>query len=53
MKLPKRQKSEIFNMRMDPSTKKKLEELSKGKGFKNNSSAVIRYLIESAHSKRM
>ena len=52
MKLPVNTKSEIFNMRMDMDTKKKLEELASKGDFKNNSSAVIRFLIHSHHSKR-
>ena len=53
MKQSTKTKTEIFNMRIDIDTKKKLEELAKKGEFKNNSSAVIRSLIHSAYSKKV
>ena len=52
MKLPTKNKSEIFNLRLDLDTKLKLEELSKTKNYKNNCSEVIRSLILSAFTKK-
>ena len=52
MKLPsEKSKTEIFNMRIDQNTKKKLEELAKS--HKGNCSALLRDLIHSAHSKKL
>ena len=53
MKLPISEKTEIFTMRISKKNKLKLEDLSKNRKFGNNSSEVIRYLIESAHSKKL
>jgi len=52
MKTPNPEKSEVFVMRISKEMKKKLEELSKSPKFKNNSSEVVRSLIESAYSKK-
>lgn len=46
-------KSEIFNLRVDVDTKKKLNELSKSNQYKNNSSAVIRDLIHLAYNRKV
>lgn len=53
MKVTNKIKSEIFNLRIDKETKRKLIELSKTNEFKNNSSAVIRDLIHSAYNKNV
>lgn len=53
MKLPTSDKNEIFTMRISKKNKLQLEELAKKRKFGNNSSEVIRYLIESAHSKKL
>jgi predicted DNA-binding protein len=49
MKLPNQDKSEVFVMRMSKKNKQQLEELAKRSKFGNNSSEVVRYLIESAY----
>ena len=46
-------KTEIFNLRIDKDTKKKLEELAKKEEYKNNSSAVIRSLIHDAYTNKL
>jgi predicted DNA-binding protein len=52
MKLPNPDKTEVFVMRLSKKNKQQLEELSKRSKFGNNSSEVIRYLIETAYLKR-
>ena len=52
MKLPNPEKNEVFIMRISEDMKKKLEELAKAPKYNNNSSAVVRSLIESAHAKQ-
>jgi len=49
-KLPSTDRTEVFTLRISPTLKAKLENLAKGGKFGNNSSEVIRYLIE-YHSK--
>lgn len=53
MKLPKSEKTEVFVMRMTKEMKNKLNELAKANKYNNNSSEVIRSLIESAYSKKL
>ncbi len=52
MKLPTSEKTEIFTMRISKKNKLQLEDLAKKRKIGNNSSEVIRNLIESAHSKK-
>ena len=52
MKTPNPEKSEVFVMRLSKEMKKKLEELAKASKFNNNSSEVVRSLIESAHARK-
>lgn len=52
MHLQPNSKYEVFNLRMNKTTKKQLIELSKDNLFKNNRSEVIRYLIDQEHAKR-
>ena len=44
-------KTEVFNLRMNKATKKKLEELSK-EDFNNNCSELIRFLIDQEQERR-
>ena len=53
MKIPNTEKTEVFVMRISKDMKKKLEELAKSTKFNNNSSEVVRSLIESAHNKKI
>jgi hypothetical protein len=46
-------KTLVFSMRMNSSTRQKLESLAANKTFKYNNSAVINHLIESEHSKTL
>jgi hypothetical protein len=52
VKTPNPEKSEVFVMRISKEMKVKLEELAKAPKFNNNSSEVVRSLIESAHAKK-
>lgn len=52
MRLPNPEKNEVFIMRISAEMKKKLEELAKTPKYNNNSSEVVRSLIESAHAKK-
>ena len=52
MKLPSSELTEMFVMRISKEHKKKLEQLAKKNKYGNNSSDVVRTLIEKAHSKR-
>lgn len=52
MKTPNPEKSEVFVMRISKEMKTKLEELAKAPKYNNNSSEVVRSLIESAHAKK-
>jgi predicted transcriptional regulator len=50
MKLPKKNdKSEVLVVRIDKATKKRLQELAKKNKYGNNSSEVVRSLIETAY----
>lgn len=51
MKLPNPEKNEVFIMRLSKTQKQKLLELSNKGNLGNNSSEVIRTLIENAYSK--
>ena len=53
MKLPNPEKTEVFVMRLSKSTKTKLEELAKKPQFGGNNSAVVRFLIEAEHLKKL
>jgi Arc/MetJ-type ribon-helix-helix transcriptional regulator len=53
MKISDKTKTEIVNIRIDVETKRKLTELAKSNEYKNNSSAVIRHLIQSTYSKKV
>jgi hypothetical protein len=52
MKQPNPEKSEVFVMRISKETKAKLEQLAKAPKYNNNSSEVVRSLIESAHTNK-
>lgn len=54
MKLPNKDAmNEVLVVRIDEATKKRLQELAKKNNkWGNNSSDVVRTLIDSAHSKR-
>ncbi len=51
MQTPNPEKSEVFIMRISKEMKNKLEELAKAPKFNNNSSEVVRSLINSAQDK--
>jgi hypothetical protein len=48
-KFPTSEKTEIFTMRVTPSLKQKIKELSKKSKYGGSLSSTIRYLIESAY----
>jgi hypothetical protein len=49
----KTKKTLVFTMRMNPSTRQKLESLASNKTFRYNNSAVITHLIEAEHFKTL
>ena len=52
MRLPNPDKTEVFVMRISLKHKQQLQELAKKSKFKNNTSEVVRDLIEAAYARR-